>query len=65
MQIKSLKIRPIASIILLIMVTFFFQPSPVGGAPIVNTDKDIYHYGEMIRVNFSNSQGATKGIGYV
>jgi len=57
MQIKSLKIRPIVSIVLLIMVTFFCQPSPVGGAPIVNTDKDIYNYGEMIKVNFSNSPG--------
>ena len=57
MQIKNLKIRPIASIVLLIMVTFFCQPSPVGGAPIVNTDKDIYNYGEMIKVNFSNSPG--------
>jgi TolB-like protein len=55
MQIRSLKIRPIASIFLLIMVTFFFQPSPVGGAPIVNTDKDIYNQGEMIKVNFSDS----------
>lgn len=57
MQIKSLKIRPIASIALLIMVTFFFQPSPVRGAPIVNTDKDIYHSGERIKVNFTNAPG--------
>ena len=57
MQIKSLKIRPIASIVLLIMVTFFLQPNPVGGAPIINTDKDIYNLGEMIKVNFSNSPG--------
>lgn len=57
MKIKNLKFRPIASIILLIIVTFLFQPSPVGGAPIVNTDKDIYRSGEMIRVNFSSSPG--------
>ena len=57
MQIKILKNRPIASMVLLIMVTFFFQPSPVGGAPIVNTDKDIYGPGEMIKVNFSSSPG--------
>ena len=55
MQIKSIKIRPIASIFLLIMMTFFFQPSPVGGAPIVNTDKDIYPSGDKIKVHFSNS----------
>jgi TolB-like protein len=57
MQIKNLKIRPIVSIVLLIMMTFFCQPSPVGGAPIVNTDKDIYNQGEMIKVNFSDSPG--------
>jgi hypothetical protein len=57
MQTIRTKIRPIVSIVLLIMVTFFCQPSPVGGAPIVNTDKDTYNYGEMIKVNFSNSPG--------
>ena len=57
MPIKSLKIRPIVSIVLLIMVTFFFQPSSVGGASVVRTDKDIYNQGEMIRVNFLNSPG--------
>jgi TolB-like protein len=39
------------------MVTFIFQPSPVGGAPVVNTDKDIYHSGERIKVNFTNAPG--------
>jgi hypothetical protein len=57
MQIKSLKFRPIMSIVLLIMVTFFYPPSPVGGAAIVNTDKDIYNLGDMIKVNFSNAPG--------
>ncbi len=57
MQIKSPKIRPIASIVLLVMVTFIFQPSPVVGAPVVNTDKDIYHSGERIKVNFTNALG--------
>lgn len=57
MQIKSIKIGPIASLVLLIIMTFFFQPSPVGGAPFVNTDKDIYDSGEMIKVNFSNAPG--------
>ena len=54
---KNLKIGPIACIALLIMATFFFQPSPVGGAAIVNTDKEIYHQGETIKVHFSNSPG--------
>jgi TolB-like protein len=57
MQIKNLKIRPIVSIVLLIMVTFFWQPDPVGGAPIVITDKDIYNPGETIKVTFSDSPG--------
>lgn len=57
MQIKILKIRPIASMILLIIVTFFFQPGHAGGAPIVNTDKDIYSSSETIKVNFSDSPG--------
>lgn len=57
MQKKILKIRPIASMVLFIIVTFFFQPGPVGGASIVNTDKDSYNSGEMIRVNFSSSPG--------
>lgn len=57
MQTENLKIRSIVPIVLLIMVTFFCQPNPVGGASIVNTDKDIYNYGEKIKVNFSNAPG--------
>ena len=57
MQIKNQKIRSIASIVLLIVVPFFFQPSPVGGAPIVNTDKNIYNHGETIKVHFFNAPG--------
>jgi hypothetical protein len=57
MKIKSLKIRPSVSIVLLIMVTFFYQPNSVGGASVVRTDKNIYNQGEMIRVYFSNAPG--------
>jgi len=57
MQIKSLKIRPIVSMVLLIMATFFFQPNSAGGASVVSTDKAIYNQGEMIRVNFFNAPG--------
>jgi hypothetical protein len=57
MQKKSLTIGTIVFIVLLIMVTCLCQPSAVEGAPIVDTDKDIYNYGEMIKVNFSNSPG--------
>jgi hypothetical protein len=58
LKIKSLKIRPIVSIVLLIMVAFFCQIGPAGGAPIVSTDKDVYHYGEKIKVKFFNSPGS-------
>jgi hypothetical protein len=57
MQISSLKSKPIVSIIILIIVTLFWLPNPACGASIVNTDKDIYNYGEMIKVIFSNSPG--------
>jgi hypothetical protein len=63
MQTKRLKIRPIASIVFLIMVTFF-QPSPAGAAPIVNTDKDAYKNGETIKVNFQIHR-EIQVIGYV
>jgi hypothetical protein len=57
MQIKRLKIKPIIPIVLLIMMALFCQPSPVGGASIVSTDKDIYNYSETIKINFSNAPG--------
>jgi hypothetical protein len=58
MKIKSLKyFRLIISIVLLIMVAFFCQIGHAAGAPIVSTSKEIYNYGEMIKVNFSNSPG--------
>jgi hypothetical protein len=57
MRTKKLKIGPVVSIALLMMVTFFFRPSPVGGTPVVWTDKGIYDQGEMITVMFSNSPG--------
>lgn len=57
MQIKILKIGPIASIVLLILMALFFQPVPLKGESIVNTEKDIYSPGETIKVNFSNSPG--------
>ena len=64
MQIRSLKIRPIVSIGLLIIVTFFCRPSSVEGASFIRTDKDIYNQGEIIRVNFTNAPAMTV-TGYV
>ena len=52
MQIRRLKIRPTVSIVLLIMIALFSQPSSVDGASVVRDDKDIYDQSEMIRVHF-------------
>jgi hypothetical protein len=57
MWIKNLKIIPIVSIVLLIIVSFFCKPSSAEGASVVWTDKDIYNQGEIIRVNFTNAPG--------
>lgn len=57
MQTMSFKFRPIVSIILLIIVTFFFKPVSVEGVSVVSTDRDIYNQGEIIRVNFTNAPG--------
>ena len=40
MKIKSQNIRLIVCVVLLIMVAFFCQIGPAGGAQIVSTDKD-------------------------
>ncbi len=57
MWIKNLKIIPIVSMVLLIIVSLFYRPSSVEGASVVWTDKDIYNQGEIIRVNFTNAPG--------
>jgi len=57
MKTISLKMKPIFSIVLLIMVIFVWQPSPVAGASVVRTDKDIYNQGEKIKVIYTNAPG--------
>jgi hypothetical protein len=57
MKTKRLTIRPVASIVLVGILTCFYLPSLVRAAQIVNTDKDIYNQGEMVKVNFSSSPG--------
>jgi hypothetical protein len=54
---ESIKIRPIVTLVFLMMVTFFCQPSPVEGVSVVRTDKDIYNQSEAIRVHFTNAPG--------
>ncbi len=57
MQIRNLKIGPIGSIVLLIVVIFLCRPGFVAGASVVHTDKSVYSPGEAIRVNFRNAPG--------
>jgi hypothetical protein len=57
MRSKNPKMKPVVSIFILIMMTFFCRPGLAGGAPIVRTDKNIYHPGEIIKVHFLNSPG--------
>jgi len=57
MQTTSPKIKPIVSIIILVMMTFCYQTATADVAPQVKTDKDIYSAGETIRVNFFNAPG--------
>jgi len=57
MHLMSLKTRPVAAMVLLIMVTLFVPPSPAGGEPRVTSDKDRYRSGEKIQVHFSGAPG--------
>lgn len=57
MHIRNLRIRPLVSVILLILVIFLFQPGSAIGASVVSTDKHTYNYGEVIKVDFSNAPG--------
>jgi hypothetical protein len=60
MQNASPKIKPIVSIIILLMIAFFCQLAKADMAPQVKTDKDIYNAGETIRVNYSNAPGSQR-----
>jgi hypothetical protein len=60
MKTKSSKIRTIASIIILIVMAFCCQTGTAGVTPQVNTDKNVYNYGETIKANFSNAPGGER-----
>lgn len=60
MQIKNVDIKSMVSIIILVIVTFVFQPSNAIGASVVHTDKDIYDQGEVIKVKFTNAPGNSR-----
>jgi TolB-like protein len=57
MHLTRLRLRPVATTVLLIMAALFFQPNPAGGEPRVATDKDRYRSGEQIQVHFSGAPG--------
>ncbi|MHB8123753.1 MAG: hypothetical protein ACYDG4_16570 [Desulfuromonadaceae bacterium] len=56
MKRVTLKAAQLVAIILLIMGSFVPQIA-AGSGQIVSTDKDLYNYGEMINVKFSNAPG--------
>jgi hypothetical protein len=60
MQTTNPKIKPIVSIIILLMMAFCHQTATADVAPQVTTDKDIYSAGETIRVNFFNAPGSQR-----
>ena len=59
---KTTKIGSIASMIILIMLTFCCQTAIAQGRPLplIETDKNIYNYGEKIRVHFYNAPGYSR-----
>ena len=60
MKSISTKIRPIVSVIILIMMAFCYQIATAAPASQVTTGKDVYDYGETIKVNFSNAPGNSR-----
>jgi len=64
---KTTKIGSITSMIILIMLAFCCQTAIAQGRPLplIETDKNIYNYGEQIRVHFLRSARLFQEIGYV
>ncbi|MGA3280695.1 MAG: hypothetical protein ABSD50_06905 [Smithella sp.] len=45
---------------ILIILAFCSLMAVAGGPPLIRTDKDVYNYGENIRVNFYNAPGYSR-----
>ena len=45
---------------ILIILAFCSLMVIAGGPPLINTDKDIYYYGEKIRVNYYHAPGYSR-----
>jgi hypothetical protein len=54
---KTSKTGSITSMIVLIILAFCCQTAVAYGQPLIQTDKDIYNYGEAITVRFYNAPG--------
>lgn len=57
MQPIAPKIGRIVAIVILIIVAFFCQTAAAASVPIISADKEIYNFGEMIKINFLNAPG--------
>jgi hypothetical protein len=57
MKTTNIKFGSIISTIILIILAFCCQAAIAGGKPLIKTDKNIYHYGEKIRVHYYNAPG--------
>ena len=57
---KTTKIGSISSMIILIILAFCFQTSIAWGKPLIETDRNIYNYGEKIRVHYYNAPGYSR-----
>ena len=60
MMTKNTKLGSITSMIILIILAFCFQTAIAEGEPLIQTDKEIYNYGEEIMVHFYNAPGYAK-----
>ena len=45
---------------ILIILAFCSLTAIAGGSPLIKTDKDVYNYGEKIRVNYYNAPGYSR-----
>ena len=57
---KTTKIGSISSMIILIILAFCFQTSIAWGKPLIETDRNIYNYGEKIRVYYYHAPGYSR-----
>lgn len=60
MKITRLKIGSCTAMMILIMLAFCSLMAIAGGPQLINTDRDIYNYGEKIRVNYYHAPGYSR-----